>query len=175
MRSFFSDGDLNPWLNSLKERLRGDIEGIGSDTIGSLDPVKKTVELHGQYMLECPVLNEDEYEIKEENENAVNVRIPFKGHSSLFYRRPSQYTLNPPRGDTQESSLIISYDIGHRDKDKFQKEHSKNIDDIKKFLGWVESDVNRHNEWIMANTRKLIDERVKNIKERKEFIKTLDL
>lgn len=194
MQYLFRNEPLVNYLNRFKINLRREIESCKPDYLLNVNEEDYYTYLISKYVLTVPILREDEIHISEKKELErkqgrptvynpsmlsgkllLEISIPFVGNRQLFKCRPSSYTLSPPLGDIGISEIRLHYEIADRDPDSIKKRYTKDIEDIKKYLQWIENDLNSHNDWIKNNARKYISERKKDLLQDQVFLESIGL
>ena len=97
----------------------------------------------------------------------IAFHVPFEGDKQLLDCHPSTTTSNPPRATLRGSELVFTYDRTVPDTLKIGDEFRRDLANLKKYLGWVESDVNQFNgtieekasQFIFARRDKLLHDR----------------
>lgn len=194
MQYLFRNELLVNYLNRFKINLRREIESCKPDYLLNVNEDDYYSYLIPKYVLAVPILRENEIHISEKKELErergrptvynpsmlsgkllVKISIPFVGDRHLFKCRPSSYTPNPPLGNLGESEIRFHYEIADRDPNSIKRRYTKDIEEIKKYLQWLEKDLNSHNDWIKNNARKFISERKKDLLRDQVFLESIGL
>ena len=85
--------------------------------------------------------------------------VPFTGEADLFYCKPSSWTSLTPTGLIEGNELVLNYDTTEHDAGKLKNEFNKDVASIKKYLGWIEQDVNSFNSGLEATAEKIVNTR----------------
>ena len=94
-------------------------------------------------------------------------RVPFDGDAQLFALQPSQFTMNPPSGQVEGSSLILAFQREDRDKTAIQQELDRFLSSVQNYIGWQRTMLDQWNnslagfvkEQVQARREKLIGDR----------------
>jgi len=194
MAYLFRNEPLVNYLNRFKINLRREIESCVPDYLLNVNEEEYYTYLISKYVLAVPILQEDEIHISKKTELErkqdsptvynpsmlsgellLEISIPFVGNRHLFKCRPSSYTANPPVGQLGTSEIRLHYEVADREPDSIKRKYTKDIEEIKKYLQWLENDLNSHNYWIKNNTRKYISERKKDLLRDQVFLESIGL
>lgn len=195
MQYLFRNELLVDYLDRYKINLRREIESCEPEYLLNVNEEDYYIFLVSKYVLDVPILREDEIHISERKElerenqgrptadNAsmlsgkllLTISIPFLGNRHLFKCRPSSYTPTPPLGSIGKSEIRLHYEVADRDPDSIKKRYTKDIEEIKRYLQWSKKDLNSHNDWIKNNARKHILKRKKDLLRDQTFLESLGL
>ncbi len=92
----------------------------------------------------------------------VTIYIPFSGDYQLFHCQPSTFSLNPPRAAVNKSEVIFTYDLTTVDMEGVHSEFERELDSVKKYIGWIKRDVENFN----SNIRAIVSERLTSRREK---------
>jgi hypothetical protein len=182
--SLFSTGDLSALLHGLEEQLRqevGSYDGnkllntpvddlcayfvekhriepiaLGDDSQISIDTQETTIDTsrlpggrwnYGEHQPKIPA-------------TAYSFIVPFAGEADLFKVRPSNFSLNPPRGRVAGATLIITYTRSHNETGNIKAEFNNELNQIRTHLGFIKSAVDDFNNNRAPRTiRRAVEER----------------
>jgi len=179
---FHKEGELRNLFESQKHRIIREIEAYEKKLI-DVKAEELTNYLIDKYSLQAPILHdEDKYIAREEEADvdvsgdpmravfdrsrptyikgiSITIAVPFEGDPNLFYFSPSTFTYNPPRGDVVGQEIHLSYTKTEHNPDELNKEITRGINDIKKYLEWVNRDVGNFNSSLEPLIREAISKR----------------
>jgi len=72
---------------------------------------------------------------------SITIVVPFDGNGDLFYYKPSNFTLNPPKGEVRGNEVYLSYTTIDHNNDMVKKGFERDLANIQEYLGWVKRDV----------------------------------
>jgi hypothetical protein len=161
---FHGRGALHDFLVSRRDSISQEIQGFDADYLLKVSETDLAEYLIDKYKLEPPAILDDEIHQLEPQDTEFRVEhpyrdsratrvkgtefqivVPFSGDATLFYYQPSRYTLNPPRGEAYEHRLVLTYQVQQPDARRLQHTISRTLDEIREYLGWVATDVERFN------------------------------
>lgn len=85
--------------------------------------------------------------------------VPFTGEADLFYCKPSRWTSRTPTGEINGNELILKYDSTDHVAEKIKNEFNQDLASIKKYLGWIEGQVNGFNSSLESRAEQIINNR----------------
>lgn len=94
---------------------------------------------------------------------SVTISIPFNGNSELFYYQPSTFTLSPPNGKVVGQELHLIYKMVEHNVEELKRAYQRDVDDIKKYLQWVNQDADAFNSWLKSSVKEIIAKRKKKL------------
>lgn len=195
MQHLFSYEPLRDFLNRYKMNLQREIDSCKPEYLLKVNEEEYYNYLISKYTLATPSLQENKAHISQKKElerknqsrltvnNAsllsgelhLTISIPFVGVRHLFKCKPSTYTLHPPIGDIGTSEIKLHYEVAGRDPESLKKKYTEDIEEVKKYLQWIEKDLNSHNAWIESNARKYVSKRKRDLLQNHAFLRSIGL
>lgn len=103
----------------------------------------------------------------------VALFVPFEGDRELLHCSPSRFDYNPPRARVQSNDVAFVYDRTVTDTARIGDEFGRDLSSLKKYLEWIESDVNQFNNSIEQKVDRLISERRKKLLHDRNIVESL--
>lgn len=89
--------------------------------------------------------------------------VPFTGDSQLFRCRPTQFSLSSPYAGIRDGELLFEYSVTDGDIMKTKPRFEKDLNEIRKWIGWQREQVDRYNASIATEARPLLEFRLKSL------------
>lgn len=89
----------------------------------------------------------------------TEVRVPFEGESDLFYTRPNQFTMNPPRAVIEGNELVLRYQSPADAPLDVRPQVDRALADIEQYLGWQKGAIDAHNANLPGAAEQVIERR----------------
>ena len=89
----------------------------------------------------------------------ITFYVPFSGDTDLFKYRPSRSGANPPRGVIQGNEVVFVYDRTSQDAQGIGVEFERDMENVKKHVAWISSDIAQFNSTIRTIVSQQIDAR----------------
>lgn len=89
----------------------------------------------------------------------TEVRVPFDGESDLFYTRPNQFTMNPPRAVIEGDELVLRYQSPADAPLDIRPQIDRTLADIEQYLGWQKRPIDVHNANLPDAAEQAIEKR----------------
>ena len=106
----------------------------------------------------------------------VEWRIPFAGDSNLFKLRPSQFTLNPPRGNVRGQTIVLSHEgRAPLDAGKVKSELDRTLKDVQKYLGSQRTEIEQFNEQLRKDLNSALQQRREKVLADRELDAALEI
>jgi len=164
---FIRRGHLRDFLERKKDNLKKEIGSYDSDYILNASEEDLCQHLLSKYLIEKPTLIEDKKYVYDSKDvdigpakgTLVMIAIPFDGDGELFQYQPSTFTLNPPRGEISNQELHLTFEMTEANAQKLQQIHQRELDEIKRYLGWVKTDVDVYNGSLEPFVRQSVSDR----------------
>lgn len=160
----FIKRDLRNVIENHKNKLLEKIEQIDKNRILNTNPDELADYFTTEFILEPPMLNETGIQVSQEdikmdisndysrviidrgapyfvNGTRFTYHIPFNGDANLFQYQATTRTMNPPLGKVVHSELHIAYEQTTLDPEKLKSQFDRDLQEIKRHLEWVISDV----------------------------------
>jgi len=184
---FYGKGNLCDFFEHRKLELKREVEGLDSNYILTVSEEDFCQYLITKYSLRSPEIHEDKTYVYDQKEVDVDVSkdpmraifyrkepfyikgvqitvaVPFEGDGELFQYRPSTYTSNPPRGEIRGQEIFLIYTTANYDAEKLKHTYSGDLNEIKRYLGWVKRDVNNFNKELEFFVRQFVAQRKKKL------------
>lgn len=182
--NLFSDGELSIFLREKVNQAKAEIKNKSSDYILNVDIQAYSNYLVEKYSIEPLTLLEDEITVTTVEKDIdvsqdpmrfiddrsrpvylsgteITYYIPFRGTPELFRYKTSTFNYSPPKGVIRGQELWVSFEGTNLEAEDIKRKFENVLVDIKKWLGWVEKDLNKY-------TSQLITEIEEDIKSRRE-------
>ena len=89
------------------------------------------------------------------------VNVPYSGSGEIFYYRPSTYSLGILNAALEEGSLTFVYDRLPQEQSDLRSDIERDLDDLRKHLGWAKSDFEQFDSQLRATIENAIESRRK--------------
>lgn len=89
----------------------------------------------------------------------TEVRVPFDGEPELFFTRPNQFTLNPPRAIVEGNELVLRYHTPADQPKDLKPEIERTLADIEQWLAWQRGPIDAHNDNLPGAIEQAIEKR----------------
>lgn len=83
--------------------------------------------------------------------------VPYEGDRNLFYCRPSTFDYNPPRVVVGQAEIQFIYDRLNHNAEAVKSQFDSDLGKLKRYLSWVERDVNQFNQELTQKIRQRIE------------------
>jgi hypothetical protein len=152
---------LSDMIRTMHSQLSEKIDGESRDYILRVSETEYCAHLESEFSIDLIALDRDHIEISKQSEKEIPVddfgrtirvkrsfltfAVPFTGERELFFNRPSQYNLNPPRAEVPSGGelFITLQDSGNATKIKGELDQILN--DIEQYLSWQRADIETWN------------------------------
>ena len=164
----FSSQGLSDLTAKLAKRLRDEVESIDANRLLNTAPADLAAYLAEKYRLDPPTLRRDEWSAEESETKIdvsgdqnrwisdrsrpfyvpgqrIDVEVPFDGDSELFYVRPNQFSLSPPRAAVRGRSLLLSFEIPHEQERDVRSETDRSLAEIEQNLSRIRGEADQYN------------------------------
>lgn len=163
MTALFNSRKIYDLANAISSSIDNQINKMGKADFANSTIDELTEKLTQQNKLDIPKLLEQEIHMKKPEDVKINIDrrgyggksvdgtkytfiIPFTGDSSLFGVFPSTYLSHLPTGDVYGSEIKIVFKvIVGNDTSRMKPEFDSNLETIKRYLGFLEDDINIFN------------------------------
>ena len=197
---FYKKGDLQNYLNQMKFELKRKIEEMKPNDVLNKSEENLCQDLVSRYLLETPILHEDKkYAHKPEEIDidisqdpmrsirdrsrpfyvkgiSVTIAVPFDGNSELFQYRPSTFSSSgPPCGQIVGKEVQLIYKKEKHNSKELKQEYTRDINEIKKHLNFIKSDIEKYNESLEPFVKQIITQRRKRLEKAKKVIEDLGI
>ena len=184
---FFRRGDLRDFLEHRKLELKREVEGCDSNYILNVSEEDFCQYLISKYSLVSPKIYEDKIYVYNSKEMDIDVSedpmrvifdrsrpfyvkgvqitiaLPFEGNGELFQYKPSTFTSNPPRGEIVGQEIHLIYQMVEHDAEKLKQTYKQDLEEIKRYLEWVDHDVSNFNKELKSFVRQIVSQRKKKL------------
>jgi hypothetical protein len=184
---FRQKGHLSDFLAQRRSNLRKEIESYEKNYVLSASEEDLCQYLISKYVLEAPKIHEDKMYVYDSADvdidvsrdprraifgrtrpsyvkgTKITIAIPFEGDGDLFHYRPSTFTYSPPRGEIVGQEVRLVYETVEHDPVKFKREHEREVNEIKRYLDWVKSEVQNFSNQLESFVRDNIAKRKKKL------------
>lgn len=89
----------------------------------------------------------------------IEVRIPFKGESELFYAKANTFNMNPPRAVIEKNELVLRYESPSDQPQDIRPLVDRALADIEQHLGWQRGMIDAHNASLPNAAEQAIQQR----------------
>lgn len=182
--SLFAQGHLNDFLDTRREELRREIEGIDRNYLLNVSESQLCDHLVSKYALDAPNLRADEIAVADQSEvdidvshdilrasfdrstptyakgTSITVAIPFDGSPSLFAYRPSTFTMSgTPRGRVTNGELRLTYRVLDHNEQELRHSYEATLRAVTQHLDWVRQDVSSYGASLRPTVERLVADR----------------
>ena len=196
----FTGYDLSDLLRDTKESMICEINGIEGERFlntAQADLVKYCVEKYNKdtpkLLRESITAAEEEVKVDVSRDpnrfifdtsrpcfvpgQSITITIPVYGDTSLFFAKPSTFTLSPPRALINENSLQLIYEIpvGSNTEPDIKGMLNRTLDEIERHLGWIKADIDAFNNNIAPIVEKAITERRQMLLKHQHRLESLNI
>lgn len=105
----------------------------------------------------------------------IEVRVPFDGESELFYSRPQQFTMNPPRALIEGNELMLRYQSPADAPIDVRPQVDRALADIEEHLGWQRGMIDAHNSHLPRAIEQTIAMRRKRLLDQSQRVASLGI
>lgn len=196
--TLFCKRELFSEFEEKKHNIKEDIENLNEDLILNNNLIELTSKLYKNYKFSEIILKEEEI-TSDSFEKEINLRdyprfsayydqrnsyykkpcycfnIPFIGNTEDLYKTPSNWSTYYPKAIVNSNKLTIYFiDVySNTEEDKIKEELEKQLEDIKKWISWLNSDFNKYNTELKNEIELRLNDRKKQIIIRKDKAKKL--
>jgi hypothetical protein len=103
----------------------------------------------------------------------VSLHVPFNGDADLFKFKASTWSVNPPRAEVNGSELIVSYTAPHQEASGAKQHFDDTLRRLREGIGWINSDVAKHNAALPARAREAVQARRRRLLENQQVVASL--
>lgn len=173
----FSDFDLRASMQAQREQIDGEVNALEVNRVlntAEEDLIHYFVEKH---TIQSPVLRRADWvhDTKEAHTTIddygrtitvpvirIEVEVPFEGERDLFRGTPATRTSAPPRAEIKSQSLLLTFNVRQGVEEHVREKIDRELDEIDRYLTWVRSDVEGHNN----SLRRVAEQAVRRRRER---------
>lgn len=180
--ALFAGGELRARLTVAEKELRNEVRGIDAASLLGTDPAELAAYLADKYRFDVPRLMEEGIYVDEPQEARVDVsgdwdraigdrsqpfyisgttftyHIPFEGDEELLLLQPSSMTTIWPEGTVRNQEIVWGF-TSARPQDLPTPHFQRNLELIKKYIGWVEADTAPYHTALPGRARAVVEER----------------
>ena len=184
---FYKNGDLGSFLELKKNSLKSEIEAYDSNEFLNLSEEDLYQYLIKKYELKCPKIIDDQIHISGTSEVdidvsqdpmrdirdrsgpvylkgiSITISLPFEENSELFNYKPSRFYFNPARGAIKDKELHIIYETLEHDKEKIKQAYEHDINSVKKYLDFINRQIDSYNQELDGFIREIVKIRKKKL------------
>lgn len=177
---FIGKGNLRDFFEHRKLELKREVEKLDSNYILTISEEDFCQYLITKYSLRPPEIHEDKIYVYDQKEVDVDVSkdpmraifdrskpfyikgvqvtvaVPFEGDGELFQYQPSTFTFNPPRGEIRGQEIHLIYTAVDHDAEKLKQMYQRDLNEIKRYLEWVNRDVSNFNKELESFVRQFV-------------------
>ena len=192
MRSefLFAGGDLSDVLIKGKRAMKSAIDSMEWKRLLNSNADDLCDHFVAEHSFAVPILHEDQIS-QDQKETRVKVSdygrslevpgvelkvyIPFEGDPGAFRFRASSWNTLHPRGEVVGSEVVITYTITDRDNENIKANIQRDMSNLKQWLQWVATDVERYNAMLPGIARELIEARRQRLLKDQGLVASLGL
>lgn len=192
----FSNGLLSDFLVIRQGEMSAEIERLSEDKLRSNSDTEIIDHFMEKYRLSVLEIDEENIEASS-SDTEIDVRhrfdfavfdrskavyvdgtsfsffVPYNGEKQLLTLCPSQFTFNPPVGTAIDKEIVMSFSIIHDDRDKVVTNVESNLKLIRKFIDWVNLDIDNFNSNLNSLAMRKIENRRSKLHDDAEVLKQL--
>lgn len=192
----FNRCDLGSVLASQEQAISKEVAALGENQLLNSSPVELCQYFVEKYTIDPVKIDEDriqadygdaQIDVSQRFEYAVFDRsgpayitgtrvalfVPFEGDKQLLDCQPSTFTYNPPRAIVRANSVVFVYDRTVSDAANIRNEFDRDLSSFKKYLSWIERDVNQFNESIEKKADRFISARREKLLHDRNIVESL--
>jgi len=94
---------------------------------------------------------------------SITISLPFEENSELFNYKPSRFYFNPARGAIKDKELHIIYETLEHDKEKIKQAYEHDINSVKKYLDFINRQIDSYNQELDGFIREIVKIRKKKL------------
>jgi hypothetical protein len=188
----FNSGDLRLALEAQAKKMVEAVEAEPEESLGQADADDWAAALAHHFAVACPELQTDDVWMEEVKDVKVDVshdqmrhfsdpysdlaqnfpgyrvvvHVPFEGEEDVFKLRPSQFTLNPPRGWIKGSDLVLTIDYPRDQQPDIDAQDNSFIGTVSRWLAFARADIVSFNNGLEQQARQAIAGRRQRIEQR---------
>ena len=178
----FNRYDLRQVLESQEQAISKEVATLGENQLLNSSPVDLCQYLVEKYTIDPVKIDEGriqadygdaqvdvsqrfEYAVFDRNTptyvtgTRVALFVPFTGDQRLLDCQPSTFTYSPPRAEVRGNDVVFIYDRTVSDTANIRNEFDRDLSKFKKYLNWIERDVNQFNQGIKDKADQFISAR----------------
>ena len=179
-----------------KSELLKEISSLREDRLLNTATDDLAAYLDQKYAIEVPVLHEDQISVDNRETRIdvshdplrfihdrsrpfyvtgtqVEVEIPFSGDANIFRVQPTTFSLNPPRADVREASLIVTITGTNLNPERLRTEIDQTLQGIKEALERLRQSAGEFNNALAAQARQHIEQRKQKLLRDRELVTNL--
>lgn len=165
--TLFSQGDLSEFLRERQTAAIDEVEAMEDDSLRNAVVVNATMTAIRKHAITPLKLNEFRLTADTDSKGAQSIirfTVPFTGDKSLFdYTPRSHYTI-APRGEITDNAVIFAYPIkGNSTAEAIKAGFESDLGLLKKWVEESTNEVNRFNESVRENIKRVIEQRQTSI------------
>jgi len=192
----FSDGRLSDFLAIRQGEMSAEIERLSEEELHSNSDAEIIDHFIEKYYLDAVKIDEENIEVSS-SDIKIDVRhrfdfavfdrskavyadgtsfsffVPYSGEKQLLALCPNQFTFNPPIGIARDKEIVMSFVVINDDRNKVKSSVESNLKSIKKFIEWINSDINGFNSNLNFLATKEIENRRSKLLGDAEVLKQL--
>jgi hypothetical protein len=171
----FHKADINGVINAQLRNAINEIQQIDPDRLLNT-PVDDLIGYFtAKFRIEVPSLHRDRAVLDEPQETFFEVNdygrqirmpatlltltVPFDGEKQMFFVRPSQYDLGPPRAAVTSEGVVLRFTVRNSEQDRVRGALDGVLNDIERYLGWQRPTIERFNNDLPIQARQSIEGR----------------
>ena len=181
----FSSRDLREVFESQRAAMQGEVGSLDANRLLNTAPADLAAYLIDKYQIHAPTLHLDKWSVQE-NEcqvdvsgdpnrffhvverrsgpyyipgQCVQVEVPFEGDSEMFYCRPSTFSVNPPRGEIRDSTLVLTWEMPHDAARNLRPEIDRVVQEISQHVERIRTEVASFNSTLPNDAGRVIETR----------------
>jgi hypothetical protein len=178
----FYEYDLRSSIEAYKKAMLDEVGSMDSSRLLNTNPDELANYLEQKYLANVPKLDEQAIQVDQtatkvdvsQDRNrffhdrsqpfyvegtAITYYVPFEGDKDLFKCKPSTFTTTLPSAKVTDGQIAFEYVITDHDVEKVKAQFKHDLEEVKKYLGWIENDVAPYNNQLKGNARSCIDAR----------------
>jgi len=185
-------------LEHRQQTIKSEVKNLNASALDAMAEDQLIHELATRYKFEIPVIDDDKTYMSHREVDVdvsrdpmrlildrnrpfyikgteITIKVPFRGDPNLFQVRPSSFTLNPPRGEISGHEICLTYTRTDSNAAAVRSDYLKSIQDIKQYLGWLETSLSTFNSNVGQELRPLIAQRRQQLATSSEMVASIGL
>ena len=195
----FNEIDLRKLINTLEKKIQREVYVWDKNKVLAASEPDLIEYLVQKFTLYPPHLLPDEISVENEGESEIDISgqvfylcsdsdrpqyvpgsyvtiaIPFKGDANLLKYRASTFSVEPPCGSVEGSTVQISFQGTNLEANKIQIEINSFIDKLEKHLAWTKHDCEEWNNRVKDVAEKYIHARKRKLLDHADMVSSLGL
>lgn len=185
----FYKADVSAVVDAQLRNAGGEIQQIDPDRLLNTPVDDMVAYITTKYRIEVPILHRDLAQVDEPQETFIEVddfgrqiqipatlvilTVPFEGEKDIFFVRPSNFDINPPRAAVTDDSIVLRLTVRNSEQDYVKDRLNGVLNDIERYLGWQRPTIEDFNNNLPARARQSIEARRERLLRDRNLVSSL--